>query len=118
MAALRRRRAPPGPRHLRRARLRALPPRARGPAQPLPRSRGWARGEEARERASHHEFRLHRAHWGLPVLGDTVSRAARGGPPLAVPRQMLHARRLAFAHPVTGAAVAAESPLPPDFRAV
>jgi hypothetical protein len=29
---------------------------------------------------------------------------------------MLHAFRLAFAHPVTGAPITAESPLPEDFR--
>jgi hypothetical protein len=29
---------------------------------------------------------------------------------------MLHARHLAFVHPLTGARVEAESPLPADFR--
>jgi 23S rRNA pseudouridine1911/1915/1917 synthase len=70
------------------------------------------------ETGRQHQIRLHLAHLGLPVLGDAVYRAKRGAPPLAVPRQMLHARRLAFTHPVTSAAVAVESPLPADFRAV
>ena len=33
------------------------------------------------------------------------------------PRQMLHARHLAFVHPITGTRVETESPLPTDFRA-
>jgi 23S rRNA pseudouridine1911/1915/1917 synthase len=69
------------------------------------------------ETGRQHQIRLHLAHLGLPVLGDAVYRGSRGRPPLPVPRQMLHARRLAFAHPVTGAPVAAQSPLPRDFRA-
>jgi len=81
------------------------------------RFRGAALLEVELETGRQHQIRLHLAHLGLPVLGDPVYRAARGRPPLAVPRQMLHARRLAFAHPVTGRAVAAESPLPADFVA-
>jgi 23S rRNA pseudouridine1911/1915/1917 synthase len=67
-----------------------------------------------------HQIRIHLAHVGIPVLGDPVygrdRRASR--PPVAAPRQMLHAGLLAFAHPLTGLAVRAESPLPPDFRKV
>ena len=61
-----------------------------------------------------HQIRLHLAHEGWPVLGDPVYGAAFRGVP--APRQMLHARLLAFTHPLTGAAVRAESPLPEDFR--
>lgn len=61
-----------------------------------------------------HQIRLHLAQAGLPVLGDGVYGPRRSL--LDVPRQMLHARRLAFEHPTTAAAVAVESPLPPDFR--
>jgi 23S rRNA pseudouridine1911/1915/1917 synthase len=66
-----------------------------------------------------HQIRVHLAHIGLPVLGDRVyGGSARGRAPLAgsAPRQMLHARALAFRHPFTGASVAVESPLPEDFR--
>ena len=34
---------------------------------------------------------------------------------LRLPRHALHAARLAFPHPATGAALAFESPLPPDL---
>jgi 23S rRNA pseudouridine1911/1915/1917 synthase len=70
-----------------------------------------------------HQVRAHLAHVGLPVLGDEVylSRSARGTRPnprpgVRVSRQMLHAWRLGFAHPVTGSRVSVESPLPRDFE--
>ena len=93
-----------------------------------------------------HQIRVHFASAGHPVLGDPVygrrSRGStvesRGGKPQRgkpgsprefstldsrpstprAPRQMLHARRLAFAHPRTGEPVSAESPFPEDFRQV
>jgi 23S rRNA pseudouridine1911/1915/1917 synthase len=67
------------------------------------------------ETGRQHQIRLHLAHEGWPIVGDPVyGMAGRGGPP--APRQMLHAALLAFEHPLTGAAVRAESPLPVDFR--
>jgi 23S rRNA pseudouridine1911/1915/1917 synthase len=64
-----------------------------------------------------HQIRVHLAHVGLPVLGDPVYNRGRAAPPpVAAPRQMLHARLLAFAHPLSGLAVRAESPLPRDFQ--
>jgi 23S rRNA pseudouridine1911/1915/1917 synthase len=75
-----------------------------------------------------HQVRVHLAHVGLPVLGDEVyaagpARGTRLGRPghglrVRVPRQMLHAWRLSFAHPITGSRVSVESPLPPDFGRV
>jgi 23S rRNA pseudouridine1911/1915/1917 synthase len=64
-----------------------------------------------------HQIRVHLAHLGLPVLGDPVYRRRAAPPPLAVDRQMLHAAVLGFAHPLSGEAVRAESPLPDDFKA-
>ena len=64
-----------------------------------------------------HQIRIHLAHIGLPVLGDAVYSQKRGPRvPVAARRQMLHARVLAFVHPLTGAAVRVEAPLPADFR--
>ena len=69
------------------------------------------------ETGRQHQIRIHLAHVGLPILGDAVygrDKAARALVP--APRQMLHARVLAFVHPLTGTQVRADSPLPEDFR--
>ena len=75
-----------------------------------------------------HQIRVHLADQGHPLLadaayggrkrearlppGDPVRRAAE-----AIGRQALHAWRLAFAHPRTGAPVRFEAPPPADFAA-
>lgn len=66
-----------------------------------------------------HQIRVHLAHAGHPVLGDDkygdfeLNRAlVRQG----VKRLMLHARRLAFAHPLTRARLQLEAPLPGDMQ--
>jgi 23S rRNA pseudouridine1911/1915/1917 synthase len=59
-----------------------------------------------------HQIRVHLQAIGHPVAGDPEY----GRPGLlGLQRQFLHAARLAFEHPVTGAAVAVESPLPDDL---
>jgi len=67
------------------------------------------------ETGRQHQIRVHLAHVGLPILGDPVYGRPASDRPLAR-RPMLHASRLAFAHPVTGARVDATSPIPDDFR--
>jgi 23S rRNA pseudouridine1911/1915/1917 synthase len=66
------------------------------------------------ETGRQHQIRVHLAHVGLPIVGDPVYGRAAPGRPLAR-RPMLHAFRLAFAHPVTGVRVSAESRPPEDF---
>ncbi len=74
-----------------------------------------------------HQIRVHLAHVGHPVVGDreyafggsrrvtpSQRRAAERIEELA-PRQMLHAARLAFEHPVTRARVDLRSEWPPDL---
>lgn len=94
----------------------------------------------ARETASHvearletgrtHQIRVHLAHRGHPIVGDPTyggrRRALADVTPAAhrladalaqlIERPALHARRLEFVHPVTGEALALESPLPEDMR--
>src|SRR5690348_12117113 len=61
-----------------------------------------------------HQIRVHLAAIDLPVAGDPVY--GRPGE-LGLGRQFLHARRLAFVHPITGAEVDVRSPLPDDLDA-
>lgn len=56
-----------------------------------------------------HQIRVHLAAIDLPVAGDPTYGVAGD---LGLERQFLHAARLAFEHPVTGAAVDVSSPLP------
>jgi 23S rRNA pseudouridine1911/1915/1917 synthase len=63
-----------------------------------------------------HQIRIHFSAAGHPVLGDRVYGRREVDP--KIPRQMLHARLLAFEHPRTGARVAVESPLPEDFQKI
>ena len=60
-----------------------------------------------------HQIRVHLAAIGLPVAGDPVYGVSEPG----LRRQFLHAARLSFPHPVTGARVETESPLPEDIAA-
>jgi 23S rRNA pseudouridine1911/1915/1917 synthase len=59
-----------------------------------------------------HQIRVHLAAIGHPVCGDPqYGTQGRFG----LHRQFLHAARLAFVHPVTGAALDVRSPLPEDL---
>ena len=61
-----------------------------------------------------HQIRVHLAHSGHPLLADALY---GGAPALGLARQALHAARLSFVHPVTGAALSLRAPLPPDLAA-
>ncbi|MEP6714434.1 MAG: RluA family pseudouridine synthase [Terriglobia bacterium] len=60
-----------------------------------------------------HQIRAHMAAEGHPVAGDRLYGAA----PSPWNRYFLHAHRLMFRSPATGADVVVESPLPPDLTA-
>ena len=63
-----------------------------------------------------HQIRIHLHHIGDPVLGDRQYFNSRSAEFPEVPRQMLHASELRFAHPATGRPVTASAPLPRDFK--
>jgi 23S rRNA pseudouridine1911/1915/1917 synthase len=60
-----------------------------------------------------HQIRVHAAHLGYPLVGDTLY----GGNSQLL-RQALHAQRLAFKHPATGQDLVFTAPLPPDLTAL
>ncbi len=68
-----------------------------------------------------HQIRVHLAAIGHPVAGDGRyggPRRATVGELLVADRPWLHARSLAFTHPVTGRRLELRSPLPPELQAV
>jgi 23S rRNA pseudouridine1911/1915/1917 synthase len=74
-----------------------------------------------------HQIRVHLAARGWPLVGDPVygeplwSRIGDSGLADALrafQRQALHAWRLTFVHPVTGARLELEAPVPDDMRAL
>lgn len=64
-----------------------------------------------------HQIRVHMAHVGHPVLGDTAygKRPAAFWRTVGVARQMLHAFHLAFQHPRDGRLVTLTAPVPEDM---
>jgi 23S rRNA pseudouridine1911/1915/1917 synthase len=62
-----------------------------------------------------HQLRVHLAHFGNPVLGDTLY-GSRKMPEL--PRLALHAYRIEFIHPFTMNPISICCPLPEDLRRV
>ena len=70
-----------------------------------------------------HQIRVHMAHTGTPLLGDSMygSRKHKGpAEPIArrMSRHALHASRLSFMHPVTGDRLTFTTALAPDMRAI
>jgi 23S rRNA pseudouridine1911/1915/1917 synthase len=92
------------------------------------RFRGHTHVECVLETGRTHQIRVHMAHVRHPLIGDPLY---GGGPRLpkgatqhlittlrAFRRQALHAERIEFAHPVSGATVAVQSPRPADLDAL
>lgn len=64
-----------------------------------------------------HQIRVHLAHIGYPVVGDSqYGRARKTKRHLVAPRQMLHAYRISFSHPRTSRHVEFVAPLPADMQ--
>ena len=75
-----------------------------------------------------HQIRVHLSHIGHPVVGDSVYGYGRNrwkrhplykaGVLPAIDRQMLHAKKLGFIHPVEGQYMEFKSPIPGDMDRV
>ncbi|OGN64337.1 MAG: 23S rRNA pseudouridylate synthase [Chlamydiae bacterium RIFCSPHIGHO2_12_FULL_49_9] len=59
-----------------------------------------------------HQLRVHLKHIGCPIVGDPVYGKKTDSPK----RQLLHAYRLAFEHPITRAPIKLTAPLPQDMK--
>lgn len=63
-----------------------------------------------------HQIRVHLSSAGYPISGDGVYGASNAiAARLRLTRPFLHARALAFTHPITSAEIALEDPLPEDL---
>jgi 23S rRNA pseudouridine1911/1915/1917 synthase len=60
-----------------------------------------------------HQIRVHMAHIGHPLVADELYGGAAAA---GLARQALHAFRLGFEHPMTGAPLEFHAPLPADLR--
>lgn len=66
-----------------------------------------------------HQLRVHLAAIGHPIVGDSVyGRARRRSGDVLLQRQALHAERISFTHPHSGARVCFAAPLPEDLVAL
>ena len=68
-----------------------------------------------------HQIRVHLASLGHPVVGDSLYGApreisAKNESRISLPRNFLHAARLQFEHPRSGAALSFSCPLPQELQ--
>ena len=82
----------------------------------IARYRGYTHIRCRLETGRTHQIRVHMAHIGHPILGDTVY--GRKKPELGQDTQCLHAGALCFSHPRDGRPVMVFAPLPEYFTAV
>ena len=80
------------------------------------RYRGYTHVRCRLETGRTHQIRVHMAHIGHPILGDTVY--GRKKPELGQDSQVLHAGILCFSHPRDGHPVVVMADLPAYFKAV
>ncbi len=66
------------------------------------------------ETGRQHQIRAHLEHLGHPLVGERVY-STGAGPKIVAPRQMLHAWKLSFDHPVRSSPIAVEADPPRDF---
>jgi 23S rRNA pseudouridine1911/1915/1917 synthase len=63
-----------------------------------------------------HQIRVHLKHKGFPVLGDAVYGSASANSQHKTPRQLLHAHKLRFIHPIKHVPIELEAPIPQDLE--
>lgn len=63
-----------------------------------------------------HQIRVHLKHRGTPVLGDPIYGNIQANVKYGVNRQLLHAHKLSFQHPITGEKLDITAELPADIK--
>jgi len=63
-----------------------------------------------------HQIRVHLSEIGIPIIGDKIYGGVRKKPTAS--RQMLHAWKIAFPHPITGKTIRITAPIPDDMNAM
>ncbi|MDR0701555.1 MAG: RluA family pseudouridine synthase [Azoarcus sp.] len=85
----------------------------------LKRWRGFSLLEVELKTGRTHQIRVHLAHLGFPLAGDdkygdfALNKTLEGK---GLRRMFLHAARLVFVHPLTGARLALDAPPPPELQ--
>lgn len=62
-----------------------------------------------------HQIRVHLKHVGTPILGDSIYGSVNANKKFEPPRQLLHAERVEFTHPITGISLSISAPIPKDL---
>ncbi|MBI4836472.1 MAG: RluA family pseudouridine synthase [Candidatus Abawacabacteria bacterium] len=68
-----------------------------------------------------HQIRVHVSSIGHPILGDetyATDESLRKQNELAIKRQLLHAYRITFVHPITKKEIVIQAPMPYDFKQI
>lgn len=65
-----------------------------------------------------HQLRLHLSHLGFPILGDKVYGNTSINMRYGMTRHYLHAKKIAFIHPITGKHMEITAPLPKEMEAI
>ena len=63
-----------------------------------------------------HQIRVHLKHVGTPILGDSVYGSFSANKKFSPPRQLLHALRIEFSHPITEKILSISAPPPKDLK--
>lgn len=63
-----------------------------------------------------HQIRVHMQYRSTPILGDPIYGSSKANAHYNIHRQLLHAFRLEFSHPITGKQLNFEAPLPEDMK--
>lgn len=63
-----------------------------------------------------HQIRVHLKYKGIPILGDSLYGNETLNQYYGASRQMLHAAKMRFCHPISGQELEVNAPVPPDMQ--